>query len=174
MGFGHWLKHSFHSVSHTLSHAAQTVSHALGKVPGVHLIQHAVLSVTKPLVNVVKKDVVKPIAGIVAPKPKQSPTSPKTVPVESIQPPLGPQEHLMQVSSADAPTVSNDGAQNNPQTFAEFMNRLTVAFARTDVKIAMVTGVAAGYVSGSTPQRRVLEATLGAFVPLAAFALLDG
>ena len=55
-----------------------------------------------------------------------------------------------------------------------FMHRIQIAFAKNETKIAMITGATAGFVGGITTQRRLLQGTLGAVVPLLAFAYLSG
>ena len=55
-----------------------------------------------------------------------------------------------------------------------FMQRIEIAFAKNETKIAIVTGATAGFIGGITTQRRLLQGILGAVVPLLAFAYLGG
>ena len=55
-----------------------------------------------------------------------------------------------------------------------FMQRIEIAFAKNSTKIGMISGSCAGFIGGSTTQRRLLQSILGALVPLVAFAYLDG
>ena len=73
----------------------------------------------------------------------------------------------MQLNQSDPSRDTNNEIQT-------FMHRIQIAFAKNETKIAMITGSTAGFIGGTTTQRRVLQTILGAVVPLLAFMYLGG
>ena len=70
-------------------------------------------------------------------------------------------------------TQSNPSYDTNNDE-QSFIHRITTALAKSETQIAMITGSTAGFIGGTTTQRRVLQSILGAVVPLLAFMYLGG
>ena len=76
-------------------------------------------------------------------------------------------KRLMQLTQSHPSPDTNNEKQS-------IMHRIEIALAKSETKIAMITGASAGFIGGTTTQRRLLQSILGAVVPLVPFAYLDG
>ena len=70
--------------------------------------------------------------------------------------------------------TQSDQSPDTTNKKQSFVHRIEIAFAKSETKIAMITGSTAGFIGGTTTQRRVLQTILGAVVPLLAFMYLGG